>query len=84
MLCLKCLMAVLPNIRGHILPVNGRLQNRSCRVVRYEIGNITRYEIGNITPGGKDLKYRTKTKQDQQQNLKLKTSMFVYFKSKKL
>lgn len=65
MVCLKCLMALLPNIRGHILLVNGRLQNRSCRVVRYEIGNITRYEIGNITPGGKDLKYCIKTKQDK-------------------
>ena len=67
MLCLKCLMALLPNIRGHILPVNGRLQNRNCRLVRYE--------IGNITPGSKDLKYCSKTKQDQQQNLKLKSVM---------
>ena len=56
MLCLKCLMALLPNIRGHILPVNGRLQNRNSRAVGYE--------IGNIPPGGKDLKYCTKTKQD--------------------
>ena len=52
-----------------------------CRI---EAAGVVRCEIGNITPGGKDLKYRTKTKQDQQQNLKLKTSMFVYFKSKKL